>query len=290
MARKSGASLEQVVFAARMKSMREAADVSLQEAADALGCSIATVRRIEDAGSLLNSGQVTKLAERYGRPDHEIDNLLDGLEAANAPAWWHRWFVVLEEWQKKVLPVETAALTIRTWNANLVPELLRTPAYSRALAERLDYDSTADEKFARVELLKERQARLAERKVRIWALMGEAALNTLVGSDAIMEEQLQALRNAIGNRTERDMDITIQVVPFGQEVHDLSNSAPLCAYRVAMTGVQDHVVLEKPGNDAEVINDRVIVSGLREHLDRAVVYAPMPDTPLPSPLSRPSTT
>lgn len=290
MARKGGASLEQVVFAAQMKSMREDADVSLKEAAAALGSSIATVRRIEDAGSLLNTGQVTTLARRYGCPDHELDSLLEGLEAANAPAWWDRWWVVLEEWEKKVLPVETAALMIRTWNANLVPELLRTPAYSRALAERLDYESTADEKVARVELLKERQARLAERNVHIWALMGEAALNTFVGSAAIMDEQRQALRNAIENRTQRDLDITIQVVPFGQEAHDLSSSAPLCAYRVAMTGVQDHVVLEKPGSDAEVINDRKIVSELREHLDRAVVYAPMPDTPLPSPLPRPSTT
>lgn len=61
MERRSGASLEQRLFAAKLRKMREEGKYQLKDAAAAIGSSVDTVRRIEAAKTSLDPGQVEGL-------------------------------------------------------------------------------------------------------------------------------------------------------------------------------------------------------------------------------------
>lgn len=301
MTARHGASKGQVIYARRLALMRESRGLSLSEVAAAIGSHPATVRRIEDADTSLDEGQVRDLLELYGRSQEEITEWLARLDAANAPGWWAGWGHVMSPWLKKIMAVEDSAEQIRTWHPTLVPPLLRTHAYALAVAGWMDADATEEERIAEADLLMERQRRLAGRGTVVWALMTETALYTKFGEGeeadaAVMAEQLEALNAAITTQSNRK----VHVFPLGAPPHALSGSGPLHYYRIGKGHViEDTVVLEQPKGPcsrakrarssvrprwfpfADVVTDDARVRDCLEQLDLAAIIAPHVRTPLP---------
>lgn len=268
---RSGRTVAHLVLATRLKTMREAAGMSRGEAANALGAHAATVRRIEVAETSLDEGQVHTLLMAYGVGTAEIEDFLGQLARANLPGWWHPWRSVMEAWQMELMSVESATRIIRVWEPALVPALLRTPSYSRAVDDVLRPDLSPAEKDQRVGLLMERQKRLRDQNTRIWAVMSAASLHTSVGDEVVMAEQRQALRAAV----ERP-DVTLQVTTQGQ-FHAMTSMPTVTLYRVDVPEIPDHVVREGglPGT-AEVSNTLDAVTNYRTLLDHVCVAASHP--------------
>ncbi|MGW6460504.1 helix-turn-helix domain-containing protein [Streptomyces sp. NPDC055078] len=286
MRQRSGRTVQHAVLAARLRQLRERAGLSQKEAADALGAHRTTVLRIERAETSLDSGQVRALLRLYGTGAAEVEQFLGQLASANLPGWWHPWRDVMDPWQQDLMSVESASRIIRLWHPALVPELLRTPAYARAVEDVLREDASPADRERRVEYLRERQARLAERTTRIWALMPEAALNTWVAGDAVMREQAEALRATI----EHPELITLQIVPLAAPLHPLTGAAALTVYRVDVPEIPDHVVRDSPVGAPDIWDDTCTVTAYRMRLDAACAFAPPPQTPLPATRIRPGET
>lgn len=115
----------------------------------------------------------------------------------------------LPDWFENFFRAQTLAHTIRTWQPIQIPGPLQTPDYSRAMHKGAGTpDALVDERVAtRIDL----QQQTLERKpvpVTLLAVMDEAVLYRVVGSDEIRHKQLlhlaeQAQRTHIG----------VQVVP-----------------------------------------------------------------------------
>ncbi|WP_329276512.1 DUF5753 domain-containing protein [Streptomyces sp. NBC_01451] len=107
--------------------------------------------------------------------------------------------------------LETLAKTISEYAPMLVPGLLQTEAYARALisaAQRFEPQKTV-EKLLRTRM--ERQALLTSPTApQLWVVLHEAVLRTQVGGAAVMAEQLTSLVEAA--RTNRR--VLMQVLPF----------------------------------------------------------------------------
>jgi transcriptional regulator with XRE-family HTH domain len=117
------------------------------------------------------------------------------------------WFV---GWAAK----EAHARVLRSFEPLVVPGLLQTEAYARALlANRIAaIDDTEEIVAARME----RQAILArEQPPELWVLIDEAVLHRPVGGAAVMREQVGELVKAA-----RRPNIIIQVVPAAMAVHE----------------------------------------------------------------------
>ncbi|MFC9431475.1 helix-turn-helix domain-containing protein [Streptomyces sp. NPDC056987] len=271
---RSGRTVQHAVLAARLQTLRESAGLSQKEAAEALGAHPATVRRIELAQTSLNAGQVHVLLTRYGAGPAEIDEFLSKLAAANLPGWWHPWRDVMDPWQLDLMSVESAARIIRVWDPALVPLLLRTPAYARAVDDVLRPELAAADRIRRAELLAERQKRLNDQQTRVWALMPAAALHTSVGSPSVMAEQIDALRSAAEDRP----DITLQIHRLTGPPHALTGIPALSMYRVDVGEIPDHVVKEGglPGT-ADVWDAQATITRYRLLLDLSCAAAPHPN-------------
>ncbi|MFE5842092.1 Scr1 family TA system antitoxin-like transcriptional regulator [Streptomyces niveus] len=301
-----GPSQSQVIYAARLRRMREDQGLSFGQVAGAIGASPATVRRLEDADTSLDEGMVRMLLELYGRSAEEITEWVHRLKAANEPGWWAKdWGHVMSPWLKKLMAVEDSAEQIRTWHPCLVPPLLRTRSYALAIAGWMDADATEEERIAEADLLMERQRRLADRGTVVWALMTQAGLYTRFSeneaADAeVMAEQIEALDRAIA----RPSNTKVHVFPLGAPPHALSSTGALHYYRIGKTlsrEIRDTVVLEQPKGAggartkgtakgtrrprwyayAEVVTGESRVAEHLEQIDLAASVAPHVRTPLP---------
>ena len=133
--------------------------------------------------------------------------------------------------------VEQEATTLRSWEPIVVPGLLQTADYARAVL-RAGRPDAIDEKIE--ELV---TARLTRRKTldredppRLWFVVDESVLHRQAGCRKVMHEQLQALVEA----AERS-NVTIQVVPTSAGIH----AGHLGAFALAsLNGKPDVVYLE----------------------------------------------
>jgi transcriptional regulator with XRE-family HTH domain len=113
------------------------------------------------------------------------------------PAWFLDW-----------VAIERDAVTLHTWQSALIPGLLQTPEYARAVLAswRLDTDGDIEAKLA---------ARTGRQAIvdrddppDLCALLDESVLHRCIGSAAIMAGQLEHLARAA-----RRPNVTIQLVP-----------------------------------------------------------------------------
>ncbi|PCG85318.1 transcriptional regulator [Streptomyces sp. WZ.A104] len=269
---RSGRTAQHLVLVARLRHLREGAGLSVPQAARQLGWHPTTLRRLEQAQTSLDVGQVSALLGLYGAGAAEAEDIMGRLNAANMPGWWHPWRDAMDPWLMDLMSVESAASVVRTWDPALVPLLLRTPAYAMAVDAALRPELGAGARQRRADLLAERQKRLREQQARVWAVLPVTALRCRVGGPEVMREQLNALQRAAGRR-----EVTVQLHPDGAPPHPLTGVPALSLYRVEIREIADHVVREGglPGT-AEVWDTNPSVQEYQAMLDMSCVMAIRP--------------
>ncbi|MEU4924157.1 helix-turn-helix transcriptional regulator [Streptomyces parvus] len=269
---RSGRTARHLVLVARLRHLREGAGLSVPQAATQLGWHPSTLRRLEQAQTSLDVGQVSALLALYGAGAAETDDIMGRLNAANMPGWWHPWRDAMAPWLMDLMSVESAASVVRTWHPALVPLLLRTPAYAMAVDEVMFPERGAAERQRRADFLVERQKRLQEQQTRLWAVLPVTALRCRVGDDEVMREQVRALQ-----QTAERGDVTMQLHPEYAPPHPLTGVPALSLYRVEIREIADHVVREGglPGT-AEVWDSPHPVQTYQGMLDVSCVMAIRP--------------
>jgi transcriptional regulator with XRE-family HTH domain len=193
-------------FGAEVRRARLGAGMTLADLAVLVPCDASTVSRIE-AGLLRPTG-------RFAAACDEAFPALGG--------WFARFYQGARKWKLPCPPwfqdwvvAEREAVTLRMWQLELVPGLLQTAGYARALFAAWQPAATGDELDDLVGGRLERQAVLDKAgPPELWVVMDEAVLHREIGSAKIMREQMEQLLEASDRPA-----VTIQVVPAGAGAH-----------------------------------------------------------------------
>ncbi|MFB8123629.1 helix-turn-helix domain-containing protein [Streptomyces bacillaris] len=204
--------------------MREARDLRQSHAADALTASVAKVAKIERGLVPIRDPDIRALCHLYGETDADtVDRLLAlakaDRERRKASGWWNQYPGLRS--MAEYAALEDIATSVRTWQLAIVPGLLQTPDYARALAVGNGSWEDPDEIEPFIEARMTRQARLAgENPLELWAVVHEAALRQLVGGREVMREQLGHLVDMA-----RQPNVKLQITPYLAGAHPGLTSA-----------------------------------------------------------------
>jgi transcriptional regulator with XRE-family HTH domain len=269
--------LLKMLVGVQLAGLREDAGYSQEQAARELGFSPAKLSRIESGKGRRPPAEkdVRALLELYGTEEYEASVLLKLLQRAGEPGWWQRYDKrLMPEWFERLVGLQEAAATIRAFEIQYVPGLLQTPEYTRAVVERGLPTATAHEVRRRVEL-RTRRAQLLLRPdaPQLWAVIDESVLLRVLGSRAVMREQLAHLIDMA-----RRPNVTVQIVPL-----DVTNASapaiPITYLRFGGLDLPDVVYLEHI-RSANFLEDRDETEEYRIALDRLADEALTPSQSL----------
>ncbi|MFE1249328.1 helix-turn-helix domain-containing protein [Streptomyces sp. NPDC058735] len=257
--------LLKMLVGVQLAGFREDAGLAQDQAARAVGFSAAKLSRIESGKGRRppTENDVRALLQLYHTDEYEASVLIKLLQRAGEPGWWQRYDKrLMPEWFDRLVGLQEAAATIRTFEIQYVPGLLQTPAYTRSVVERGLPNAPANEVERRVEL-RETRARLLWRPdaPQLWAVVDESVLLRVLGSTEVMREQLAHLVEM----AERP-NVTVQIVPLS--VTNASAPAiPVTYLRFGGLDLPDVVYLEHI-KSANFLEDRDETEEYRIALDR----------------------
>ncbi|MDT6987720.1 MULTISPECIES: helix-turn-helix domain-containing protein [Streptomyces] len=205
--------LLKMLVGVQLAGFREDAGLSQDQAARSVGFSGAKLSRIESGKGRRppTETDVRALLELYGTDDYEASVLLKLLQRAGEPGWWQRYDKrLMPEWFDRLVGLQEAAATIRTFEIQYVPGLLQTADYTRAVVERGLPNAPASEVQRRVELrMRRAQLLLREDAPQLWAVIDESVLLRVLGDRTVMREQLDHLAEMAARP-----NVTLQIVPL----------------------------------------------------------------------------
>ncbi|WP_326637991.1 helix-turn-helix transcriptional regulator [Streptosporangium sp. NBC_01755] len=185
-------------FAMELRRLREQAELTQEQLAQEISYSTALV-------SMVETGKRNPSRDFTRRCDERLNSggLLMRIWPLLANTAYSTQF---QPW----LEIELHAHALRTWQPLLVPGLLQTADYARAIlsaepgvtAERVEELVTG--RLDRQKVLRR------ENPLLLWAVIGEEALHLRIGGPEVMRDQIAALITATENN-----HISVQVVPRG---------------------------------------------------------------------------
>jgi hypothetical protein len=130
---------------------------------------------------------------------------------AEERAYWQSFEDVLPKGLETYVSLESEATVISTFTTCLIPGLLQTADYGRALIRTESPTVRPTELERLVELLMARQELVtkAVNPLRLWAVLDEAVLHRLVGGPEVMCAQLHHLA-----KVSRLDNVDVQVLPL----------------------------------------------------------------------------
>ncbi|HKT04581.1 MAG TPA: helix-turn-helix transcriptional regulator [Rugosimonospora sp.] len=175
---------------AELRRLRETAGLTCEQVGEHLDCSASKISRIETARVPARTVDVQALCRLYHASEEQAATLLALVKESKQTGWWHRFDDALPDWFETYVGLEAAAASIRTYEIQLVPGLLQTEAYARALFESGDLGQRTDIEHA-VSIRRARQEVLAgDNPPQYWAILSEAALLRTVGGAGVLRDQL----------------------------------------------------------------------------------------------------
>jgi transcriptional regulator with XRE-family HTH domain len=225
-------------LARKLKEARLAAGMTHDQAADALDCKQPKISKIENAQVSVNSDDVRTLAELYRQPADRVEALARLARQAKKPGWWHSYADSLATDGEDFLEIETDAIRACNFEADVIPGLLQTEPYARAVIRAFDPEVSDDTVDKRTEIRMKRQRPVLEGELRLWAVVDTGALERIVGGIEVQRAQLSHLVEAIQHPT-----VTFQVLPPEAGEH-MAMSTPFACYTFPIGGgavTMDHL-------------------------------------------------
>ncbi|WP_216900095.1 helix-turn-helix domain-containing protein [Nocardia alni] len=214
----NGSAVPRRTLGRELKRLREESGVSAAAAARAIEISPQTLWRMESGrpGPKLKELYITVLCTMYGATERHIEDLVKLIEQARRPMWWHGITGVVPDHLDLFLGLEQAASCSTDFEESLVPGLLQTTEYRRALSRvECPTRSSLDVELL-LEVLVRRQRRLRDNapSLEFRALLSESVLHNQVGGPQVMGDQLVRMATAGAAP-----NISIRVVPQRSGAH-----------------------------------------------------------------------
>jgi transcriptional regulator with XRE-family HTH domain len=197
-----------------LRRLREQAGLTRDEAARRLDWFGSKISRIETGQSRAQTGDVRDMLDVYGVGGEEAEALVQLAREARKRGWWTAYNDVFTG---TYVGLEAEAASMRSYEPQVIPGLLETEDYTRALIRSALVRAEPEEIERRV------QARMARQEIltrpdspEIWAVLDEPVIRRPVGGPAVMRAQLQHLIDATATP---NSTITLQILPLAIGSH-----------------------------------------------------------------------
>lgn len=229
-----------IALGGRLRRLREASGITREAAGDTIRASSSKISRLELGRVASKERDVADLLTLYGVTDaEERETLLALARQANGPGWWRKYGDVLPNWFETYLGLEQAASVIRVYEPQLVPGLLQTKDYARAVMLLRHVRMSYGEIERRVALRMARQRFLSQPGAPdLWVALDEAALRRPLGDQKIQRAQLLHLVEMA-----QRPNIILQILPFNTGGH-AATGGPFTILRFSEPDLPDVVYLE----------------------------------------------
>jgi transcriptional regulator with XRE-family HTH domain len=196
-----------------LRRYRLAAGFTQKTAARALDWSSSKIIRIESGAVGVTSTDVRALLDLYGVRDPELVAELVELARGSKKQSWRQYSDVYSSASLMLFSNEAAAQVMYKYEPTVIPGLLQTEEYARALLMGLSHSSDKVERMVRARL--ERQE-LLERDPHpeLHFIIGEAAVSRPVGGRGVMANQLEFLKDV-----SRRPELYLQILPLSIGAH-----------------------------------------------------------------------
>ncbi|WP_040839249.1 helix-turn-helix domain-containing protein [Nocardia brevicatena] len=195
-----------------LRDWRTQAGLTIAQAARLMEWGASTLQRLEKGqAERIRTIDIQELCRIYGIPDPLADGLMVLARQTAAESWWHALGGGVPANFDVYSSVEAAAEELLIYQPELVPGLLQTPDYLRAVTRAHHTDESETDRERRVQQRMQRQALITRKTspARLHAVIGEAALRRVVGGTKAMVAQLRHLAD-LGTRD----NVSVQILPF----------------------------------------------------------------------------
>jgi transcriptional regulator with XRE-family HTH domain len=198
-----------------LRRLREQAELTCEDVGQRLECSGTRISRMETGRISVRPGDVRELLEVYRVTGAEADSLVQLAREARRKGWWHTYARVLPHWFEAYIGLESEAVRLRDFQPLVMPGLLQTEDYARAVLRAAPHAGSSAEIDRQVALRMERQKILSQDcPPHLWVVLSESVLRVHVGGPAVMRAQLHWLAEVAGQP-----NLTLQVLPFTTTAH-----------------------------------------------------------------------
>ncbi|MEU6731782.1 helix-turn-helix transcriptional regulator [Streptomyces physcomitrii] len=198
-----------------LRRLREAAGVSLEQAAERIGGEKSKISRQETGRQGVRKLELEALFELYSVTDERLKTALTTLSReSRRKNWWASYGDILGEEFQERLSIESEAVRAQLFQPLLVPGRLQTRAYAEVLIRGAGQGADNAYIESLIDLRTERQRVLQEKEPQVVCLLDEGVLRRAIGGPEVMKGQLQKLLDV-----NNPPMLSIQVVPFGQGWH-----------------------------------------------------------------------
>jgi hypothetical protein len=205
-------------LAESLRGYRERAELTIEEAAGRLKprsprWSRSKVQRIETRVYAPQPAEVEHLAAVYEVPPDEATSLVQMAREARQKGWWQT--SPIPKPAQTLVGLEQAATTVRQFELALVPGLLQTSDYARALVAAIEPATPPEvlENLVAARMVRQQVFNRTE-PLEFQVILNEAVLRCPVGGRRIWRGQLERLTEATV-----EPGVTIQVLPFTAGPH-----------------------------------------------------------------------
>ena len=245
----------------RLRTLREQAGRKQQEVAAEKEWSVSKVIRIENATVHVSISDLRSLLADYRLDEGETAALLDVARASRREPWLDDYGDLATPRLRRAVAYESAAVRIRQFQLQVVPGVLQTESYSRAVLSMFFPEDRLD---GAVAVRMERRRRLLDQDPpRMDVVVDESVLLRAVGGADTMRGQLDHLLTMAGHEW-----LSLSVVPLAAGAHlGLVGSFALLDLEPDV-GIGTILDIE-PGLGEEYLSDRdhELVETYRRHYD-----------------------
>jgi transcriptional regulator with XRE-family HTH domain len=204
-------------LSAELRKLREETKLTASSVEERFGWSPGKVSRMERGEWVLpNLRDVQDLLDLYDVTDTQRrETLMTLAREGRQRGWWHAYRKMMSDRYSTYVGLEAEAVSVNTFQLAIIPGLVQTPDYARALIRSGARRFSEEEVEKRLEIRIARQRILtAEDPLRLFMVLDEAALRRPIGGADVMKEQMRHLLQAA------DLpNVELQVIPMAAGEH-----------------------------------------------------------------------
>ena len=198
---------------ARLRALRLDQGLTVEQVAELLLCSPSKVSRMETGQRGATARDIRDLCNIYGvTQDTQVASMMELAKEGKQQGWWQSHDLVFATY----VGLEQAATWLFYYQSSIVPGLLQTSEYARAMHQgSVPAEFTPERAYELIEVrLRRQQVLTRDPPLQLEAIIDEAVLHRVVGGPAVMGAQLRHLVES-GNMP----NVTLRVIPYGAGAH-----------------------------------------------------------------------
>jgi transcriptional regulator with XRE-family HTH domain len=262
-----------------LRRLRLRSGRTMLEAADHVARTDSSISRMETGQVAVSHRVIDKLCGLYEATSEEQQALRSLATEARRRGWWHPYGDSLPPGFDVYLGLEAEAAVHWIYEPEVVPGLLQTDDYARALM-RAEARPPSDEAMHALDTVRRtRQERTAGDGPSLRVILHEGVLHHAVGGAAAMHAQLEQLLSISRRR-----NVTLQVLPFAAGAHPAMRTGGFTVLSVPLGGDVTYDVtyleqrtagryLDRPAevDDHRLVFDQLQAKALGREASRTVI-------------------